>query len=277
MTLRKNIFSYFIMLVCMVLILMGCASKGKDNQNNEANVAEMSKEALIVVSAAASLSVFLDEAIEQFETAHPNIQVQVNYGSSGSLQKQIEQGAPVDLFISAGQKQIDALNDQQLISKIEAFLQNRLVVIAPKGMYAPINEATDFVQWLDAEQPEFIAIGEPSSVPAGTYAAQVMEYLDIWEKWKNHYVYGKDVRQVLSYVEQENATVGIVYASDAMSSDKIEVIMEMPEAWHDSIEYSIAIIQDTKQEEAASLLYEFLLKKEISIMYKRYGFDKGDE
>ena len=257
---NRYIFAFCFILCCMLIV-------------NACNVQNKAQKEQVIVSAAASLNVFLDEAVAQFEEEHPEIDVNINYGSSGALQKQIEQGAPVDLYLSASQQQMDKLKEQELILQSDRLVQNSLVVIAPKGLHA-YQASPDLAQWLQQVNPEYIAIGEPGSVPAGVYAKQALEFKQIWNDWENRFVYSKDVRQVLTYVEQKNAAAGIVYASDALSSNQVDIVYEIPEAWHDAIIYEIGIVENTAHKEAALKLYQYLLQDKMNSMYKSYGFKK---
>jgi len=266
-----------------MLVIGGCSTD--NNQHNNVNAEQKTitpKETTdeskqILVSAAASLSVVLDDIITQFKAEHDNIDVDVNYGSSGTLQKQIEQGAPVDLFISAGMKQMTALDEQGLLESSTQLLKNELVVIGNRELVdVALAEQTSLAELLNQVNPTHIAIGEPDTVPAGQYAKQVLQHLQLWDVWTSQYVNAKDVRQVLTYVEQGNAELGFVYLSDALSSNKVNIIQHIDPATHDPITYPVAILKNSKQIEAAQLFFDYLLNEERTVLYEQNGFKRAE-
>ena len=117
-------------------------------------------------------------------------------------------------------------------------------------------------------------MGEPDTVPVGQYAKQVLQKEQLWDDWTKHYVYAKDVRQVLTYVEQGNAALGFVYLSDAISSKKVNIIRHIDSAKHEPITYPIAIMKNSKQMEAAQLFYDYLLHEERTVLYEQNGFKR---
>ena len=141
----------------------------------------------------------------EYKKHKENVTLVVNYGSSGSLQQQIEQGAPCDLFISAGQKQMNALKDKGLLldGTTKDLVENSLVLVAAKGV-----EITSFDD-LKSDKITHIAIGEAESVPAGKYADEVLTNTDIKDSISNKLVFAKDVKEVLTWVASGNADVGL--------------------------------------------------------------------
>src|SRR5699024_2759654 len=139
---------------------------------------------------------------------------------SGSLQQQISQGAPTDLFFSAAEDKYDVLVEEGIIAEEDGvdLLQNELVLIVPKE-----NPAVERFEDLVRDEIDTISIGTPETVPAGKYAKESLERIGIWEEMESKVVYAKDVRQVLSYVETGNVNAGIVYRTDALNSDEIEI------------------------------------------------------
>lgn len=239
-------------------IVIGCA-----RQPDEAK----SKTELLV-SAAASLKDSLDEIERAYEKAHPDIQITFNYGSSGTLQKQMEQGAPADLFFSAGTKQMDALVKQNLISKSETALRNELVVVVPKDSELKINT----IKLLTQKTVGKVAIGQPETVPAGQYAKESLNSSELWDDLQNKLVFAKDVRQVLTYIETGNADAGFVYKTDALTSDKIRIALYIWPSVHSPIEYPLGIVKATKHAEEAANLYTYLQSNEASGIFRKYGF-----
>lgn len=262
--------------VLLVLAVSGCSNQNNQvNQNNNTtSEGTANQEGTILVSAAASLSVVMDDIIAQFKEEHANIKVEVNYGSSGTLQKQIEQGAPADLFVSAGLKQMKALEEQQLLEASTSLLKNEIVVVGSKDLHVDGDQT--LTQLLETVNPKHIAIGEPDTVPAGQYAKQVLENEKLWDTWTKQYVYAKDVRQVLTYVEQGNAELGFVYLSDAVSSDEVKIVHHIDESLHDPITYPVAILKNSEQLEAAQLFYEYLQNEELTALYEQNGFKRAE-
>lgn len=223
----------------------------------------------LTVSAAISLKETLQEIQNLYQTKQPNIQIFYNFGSSGSLQQQIEQGAPVDLFISAGKKQMDTLQSQNLLlpqSRLN-LLTNQMVLITPKTEQT-IN------QFQDLTQPEVkkIALGEPRSVPAGQYGEEVLKYYHIFDIIKPKIIYGKDVRQVLTYVETANVNAGLVYVTDAQSSNLVRIAATAPNESHQPIVYPVAILKDSKNITETQAFLQFLSSNSAKTIFKKYGF-----
>lgn len=190
----------------LLLILTSCSnSKTKPQENTN-----------LMISAAVSLTDALEEIKILYEENHP-IDLTYILEGSGSLAQKIQQGAPVDIFISANQDWMDTLATDDLL--IEATRKditgNRLVLIT--GNNSPINYQS--IKDIQTDELEQIAIGNPESVPAGKYAAQVLQNLNLWDRLESKLILGKDVRQVLTYVETGNVDIGFVYESDALSSN----------------------------------------------------------
>jgi molybdate transport system substrate-binding protein len=225
--------------------------------------------ASITVSAAISLKDALDEIGGTYEHNHPGAQVTFNYGGSGTLQHQIEQGAPVDIFFSAAEKQMDALESEGLIlaGTRRDVATNVLVLIAPVNSGLVKN-------FQDLARPEIkvVALGEPTTVPAGMYAQQTLDHLGLLAAVKNKTVYAKDVRQVLTYVETGNADAGIVYQTDARISSQVRMVATAPADSHDPIVYPVAIIKGTKNIPSARALLDYLAGPEARAIFAKYGF-----
>lgn len=223
----------------------------------------------IVVSAAASLREALGEANAAFAEANPDIKIEVNLGGSGALQQQIEQGAPVDLFISAATKQIDALSAKNLLLEgtETQLLSNEVVLIGPPGATFPAGFAD-----LLSPKVKHIAIGEPKSVPAGQYAQQIFAFFGIAEAIQPKLVFGKDVRMVLTYAETKNVDAGIVYRTDAKQSGKVTVLATAPPESHDPVIYPAAIIKSSKNSSAARTYLAFLKSAKAMEVFEKFGF-----
>jgi molybdate transport system substrate-binding protein len=224
----------------------------------------------ITVSAAASLKNAFEEMGKGFAGKHPGMKVRFNIAGSGDLQRQIEAGAPVDVFASAAAREMDALEQKGLIlpGTRHNFIGNALALIQPAagmviGSFADLTRA-------DVQR---IAIGNPERVPAGMYARETLQYLKLWEAIKDRLIFGESVRQVLDYVTRGEVDAGMVFSSDAIVGGKgIRVIQTAPQGSHRAIVYPIAVVRGTKSEEAAKGFVQFVLTEEGQAILRKYGF-----
>jgi len=234
----------------------------------------------ITVSAAISLKDALDElgpifqAQQHRKNGGSGTIVTYNYGGSGTLARQIEQGAPVDVFFSAAEKQMDELAAQGLIvaDTRRDLVGNALVLIAPAQ-----STALHSFQDLSNAAVKTIALGETSTVPAGMYARQTLEHLGLFAAVEKKVVYAKDVRAVLTYVETGNADAGMVYQTDANTSQQIRVIAVAPADSHDPILYPAAVLRDAKDKAAARAFLEFLQEPDARAVFQKYGFTSAEK
>lgn len=241
----------FLALISLCLLLSGCQTEMKRSNSN--------KETELVISAAASLQDALKEIEASFHKQHPHVTLTNNFGSSGALKQQIAQGAKADLFFSAAEEPFDELVQSGDIDQdyIKDAIQNELVLIVPKDGSSSIKSFQD-VQHIKGK----IALGTPESVPAGTYGKEIFTKLNIWDQVKKNAVYGKDVRQVLSYVETGNVDAGVVYKTDALVSKKVKIAAEAHSDMHSPVIYPVGIVKGTKHlTEAKAFLNFFNLIK----------------
>ncbi|WP_297979812.1 molybdate ABC transporter substrate-binding protein [uncultured Methanobrevibacter sp.] len=223
------------------------------------------------LAAAASLkNVYDDELIPMFEEKYPGVKVTPTYASSGDLQTQIENGLDADVFMSAATKQMDALADEGLVdndTNVE-FLENKVVLIVPKDSDLNISSFEDLK---DVEGN--IAIGDPESVPAGQYAQEILENLGIWDDLESKFSLGTDVTAVLNQVAQGSADCGIVYATDAKSTDDVKVICEAPDDALDTpVIYPVAVLSGAQDTDAANEFVKFLQTDDAKDIFTEYGF-----
>lgn len=224
----------------------------------------------LLVSAAASLQDALKDIDPLFKAANPRVEVNYNFGASGTLQKQIEQGAPADIFISAAPKQMDALQQQNLLlsDSRRTLLTNRLVLVVPKTSSLKL---TSFKQ-LNQPAVRRIAIGEPRSVPAGQYAEEVLRKLGVWDALQPKLVLGNSVRNVLSVVESGNADAGIVYSTDAKIAPAVKVVVTAPAGTHAPIVYPMAVLKASKNPQMARAYLQFLATPKAKAVFEKLGF-----
>lgn len=224
----------------------------------------------LLVAAAASLQPALQAMTPLYQRLYPDQTVNYTFAASGPLQRQIEQGAPVDIFISAATKPMDALQTQGLLvpGTRKNLLTNQLVLITPKQSSGSL---TDF-QHLVQPEVERIAIGEPRSVPAGQYATEVFQSLGIFEQVKPKLVLGNSVRSVLATVETGDVDAGVVYITDAKSSNKVRIVAKAPPKLHAPIVYPIAIVRASPSLAAARTYVAFLQSPPAQTLFRKYGF-----
>jgi molybdate transport system substrate-binding protein len=224
----------------------------------------------ITVSAGASLRDAFQEIGRIYET-RTGRHVSFNFGASGALQKQIEAGAPVDVFASAGAQQMDALADKNLIEgdTRRNFARNELVIVTPQNSPLQINSFPD----LDAAMVRRIAVGNPRTVPAGQYAGQVFNSLGLAEKLQPKLILAEDVRQVLDYVARGEVDAGVVYRTDAqVAGGSVRVVAVATESSHDPVLYPIAVVRESRNIEAARSFVELVTCAEGQSVLRRYGF-----
>ena len=243
-----------VLLIAFALVVGGCHT----HSSNE-----------LIVSAAVSLKDAFNE-IGALYTKRTGRAVNLNFGSSGALQKQIESGAPVDVFASAGVKEMDELFAKSLIAggSRKNFASNKLALIAPAGG-AAISSFTDLTK------PEIkkLAVGNPKTVPAGQYTQQTLQQLQLLPTIQPKLIYAEDVRQVLDYVQRGEVDGGVVYSSDAEEGGKnIRIVAYAADNSHDRILYPIAIMKDSQKKEAAQEFIDLVLSSEGLSILIQHGF-----
>lgn len=249
---------------CLLLLLFGCSSEQGQSKAKTKETGQV----ILTISAASSLTDVLTETAGKFKEENPNIALQFNFGASGALKQQIEQGAPVDVFISAAEDKYIELVEKDFVQEGTNIIKNELVLIAPIDSDSTFKVFSD----LTTENVEKISIGTPEVVPAGTYGQQALVYYGAWEELRERIVYAKDVRQVLSYVETGNVDAGIVYKTDALTSDKVQIIATASEGSHDSITYPFGVVGASDHIEEAELFSEYLQSPPAKDLFTKYGF-----
>jgi len=238
---------------------------GNNSTNSKLNGQEVN------LAAAASLkNVYDEKLIPMFQQKYPGVKVTPTYASSGDLQSQIENGLEADVFMSAANKQMNALANKSLINNDTnvQFLENKVVLIVPKDSSANISSFDDLKKVNGT-----IAIGDPASVPAGQYGKEVLTNLGIWNATESKMSLGTSVTAVLNQVAEGSADCGIVYATDAKSNDKVKVVCEAPEgSLKTPVIYPVAELKNPKHPEAAKAFMDFLQTKEAKDVFVEYGF-----
>jgi molybdate transport system substrate-binding protein len=250
----------FLIFNCLLLGLISSCVPEADRQSHQPE---------IIISAATSMQNALEEIKVLYQQKHPQAKIVFNFGSSGSLQHQIEQGAAVDIFISAAPQQMNNLAaNKLLLSKTRHNLaKNKMVLIVPRNNKS-INSFADLAE----QSVEHIALGEPTTVPAGRYAQEILTSLDLIAKVKPKAVYGTDVRQVFNYVATGNTDAGIVYRTEALDNKQVKIVDIAPDNSYSPIVYPVAIIKESNNIQAAEQVLQFLLTKEAQAVFQRNGF-----
>ncbi len=228
------------------------------------------QEVTILVAAAASLKYSYDEQlIPMFTEKYPWIHVEGTYDSSGKLQTQIEEGMEADIFMSAAMKQMNDLEKNGYVDEedVVKLLENKIVLVVPQG------EEDGFTSFEDITKADSIALGDPESVPVGQYAKESLTNLGIWEEVEAKTSFGTNVTEVLNWVAEGSADAGIVYATDAATTDQVSVVAEAPaSSLGEPVIYPVAMINRSSHEEAAQLFVEFLQSEEAMAVFEEYGF-----
>ncbi|MGO4344230.1 molybdate ABC transporter substrate-binding protein [Paenibacillus sp. MCAF9] len=272
--------SYVLLYLVMFMVVVTACGSNQTNQQSSTNQPEVTaistetpaENVDLTISAAASLTDTLKEIETQFKVIHPNVKLNFNFGASGALQKQIENGAPADLFLSAASKNMKSLVDAKLIAEDSQtnLLSNGLVLVTSKTSKTQLAKVNDL---LNADV-KTIAIGIPESVPAGSYTKEALEQAKLWDSLQPKVVQAKDVRQVLQYVETGNADAGFVYKTDALTSDKVNIVLTVDPATYTPITYPIGIVTATKHLPESKQFYDYLQTAEAMAVFEKFGFSK---
>ena len=238
---------------CRAALLTGCGTPGRST---------------LTLSVAASLQDAIVEVESSYRHDHGAVDFRNNFGSSGTLAREIEQGAPVDAIISAGSKPIDDLQAKGLLEPGTRtnLLRNSLVLIAPR------DSSLSGFEGLAGPAVRLVALGDPASVPAGQYGRETLISLKLYDKLRSKIVLGEDVRQVLTYVETGNADAGLVYATDAMISAKVRVVTVAPESTHDPIVYPLVIVAGARNAKAMQDFAAYLSSPAARAIFVKHGF-----
>ncbi|MEP6941426.1 MAG: molybdate ABC transporter substrate-binding protein [Betaproteobacteria bacterium] len=233
--------------------------------------ASPTRAATVTVFAAASLREALDEQARQFE-ARTGDKVVVSYAGSNALARQIESGAPADVFISADLEWMDYLDTRALLapkSRIE-LLRNRLVLVAPadSNIVLPIGPGFPLAGALGSQR---LALANPDSVPAGKYAKAALQALGVWDAVRGKLARTENVRAALVLVARGETPLGIVYATDAAAEPKVRVVGTFGEATHPPIVYAIAVVGGTRSPVTGALV-TYLASPAARPTWERYGF-----
>ncbi len=225
----------------------------------------------LTVSAAASLTEAFKEIGARFEASKTGVTVRFNFGASGVLIQQIEQGAPVDVFASADQETMNSGVERKLVDADTRrdFAANTVVLIVPAQDGPPVRALAD----LSGAAVKRIAIGKPASVPVGRYTKQALDAAGLWAALESKFVQGDSVRQVLDYVARGEAEAGFVYRTDAaLMAGKVKVVQTVE--GHVPVRYPVAVISESKNKAVARDFAAFLVAPQAQDILARFGFGK---
>jgi molybdate transport system substrate-binding protein len=223
-----------------------------------------------VVSAAISLKEAFSEIGRLYQN-RTSSQVIFSFAASGELEKQIEAGAPVDVFASAGEKEMDQLQAKQLIDQVTPadFARNMLVLVVPTDSKLELHSFGD----LERPTVKRLAIGNPKTVPAGQYAQQLLHKIQLWPKLESRLVLAENVRQVLDYVVRGEVDAGIVYTTDVqIGQGKATLAARAPDLDDDPVRYSNAVVKDSVNARAAKQFVDLVRSPEGVRILEKYGF-----
>ena len=252
---------------CCFFFLNGCSNQAQIKQNQNSTQE-------ITIAAASSLKEVMTGIDQLWSATNPETTTNYTFASSGTLQRQIEQGAPVDIFISADRQKIDDLISKNLIKPDSNFrlLQNQIVLVSSKNNTLKLTNFNDLPKHKEIRA---IALGKPQLVPAGKYAEQVLAHFNLSTALQSKLVFAKDVRQVLNYVVTGNADLGFVYLTDALAhSNDVKVALFAPTESYEPIYYAIAITQDSSNPKLAKEFSDFLQTPQVQKVFTEKGFQQ---
>ncbi len=226
----------------------------------------------LTLSVAVSMKEAVEEIGRRFVEGRTGVSLRYNFGASGELQKQIEAGAPVDVFMSAAQRQVDELEQAGLLtpSTRRVFASNVLVAIRPADSALDVPGPSDLLD----RRVQRIAIGNPKTVPAGQYAEESLRALSLWDRVRPRLVIAENVRQVLEYVARGEVDVGFVYATDAVQRlRRVRLAFPFPDDTHRPIVYPAAVVKATRAPELAQAFVDFLVSPPAQTVLGRLGFE----
>ncbi len=227
---------------------------------------------VVTISVAGSMTDVFKKLAGAFEQANPDITVQLNFASSGALAKQISQGAPADIFVSANTNWMDYLVEKRLVdaADIRILAHNSLVFIGGKDK--KVSTLQDLAGF------DRIALGSPASVPAGKYAEQAMRSVGVYASLlaANKFIMAKDVRQALMYADRGEADGAFVYRTDALLAEKAVILLAVPSSLYPRIDYPLAVTMSGRNKQAARQVFSFLNGKDALAIIESFGFVAPD-
>jgi len=252
-------------MAAVAILFAGCSPTA--DSSSEHGPQTPSNRQQVVLCGAASLADVLDAIADRF-AASQAVEVVTNFASSGTLAQQLALGAPGDVFISAHPQWAHYLLERGLAARAVPLLENHLVVVVPTGSPLVLRKPEDLL----GDSVRQVAVGDPESVPAGMYARDALKRVGLWEKLQAKLVSSADVRQALAYVESGAAEAGIVYATDAALSDRVQTAFRLDEHLPEPIRYVAVLLQPASKRSVATALFDYLQSPEAADLFSHYGF-----
>jgi molybdate transport system substrate-binding protein len=227
----------------------------------------------LTIAAANSAKDALRKLLPLFESQHPEISVRIIYGPSQTLRKQIEEGAPVDVFLPSLFEEIEQLEKKDLVIKgsKRVYAGTSLVLITGTALPAPVRSIQD----LRSVPIRRIAIGDPKSSSVGKVSAQFLKFTKLEPTLKSQYVFGEHSRAVLDLVSKGEAEIGVVYRTDAVNDEHVRILDTAPPESHSPVRYGVAVVWTAKNLSGSADFIEFLLSPAVQGQLKQYGFDQA--
>jgi molybdate transport system substrate-binding protein len=219
----------------------------------------------INLSVAASLKDVVNELSDSFAQKHPGVKFFKNYGASGQLAKQIESGAPADIFISANREWMDYLNNKNLVdsASIGIFTYNTLVFAGTPDKASSMK---------DLNKLERIAIGSPKSVPAGEYAMEAFKKAGLDKQLEKKLIMAKDVRECLMYAERGEVDGGFVYRTDALQAKQAKILFTVPQELYPRVTYPMSLTVSGAKNRDATAFFDYLHGADVKMLLMKFGF-----
>ena len=258
-----KVLPYIFCFLCLALI--SCKK-----QNNTESIELTTIKEKVTIYAAASLIDSVNDICKNFEQKFPGLTTEVNIGSSAQLAKQIEHGAPADLYMSANVLWMDYLEKKGLINSKTRFdpLGNRLVIINHINNQLRLKS----IEELTTNKIKYMAIADFSSVPAGLYAKQALKKAKIWKNLLPKLTIGSDVRVALAYIERNEVDCGIVYSTDAKMSKKVKPLFYLPDDIQPDITYSFGLVKTASNIKSNIMFIDYLHSDDAKEVFEKYGF-----
>jgi len=261
--------------VLIVAVVTGCDSSSttttaSEGAGSEGGGSEAAGARALTVSAASSLKNVMTEIGKAFDAA-TGYTTTFNFEASGTLQKQIEGGAPVDVFASAAPKQVNALKDQNLVdaASIRDFAGNQIALVVPADSTLGLTSFQD----LTKDTVKKIGYGDPKAAPHGVAAEEVLASLGILDQVKPKVVYAQNVSQALSYITSGEVDAGIIFTTEAMAGgDKVKVVATADQAWYTPVAYPIVLVNASKVKDLGQDFIDFVTGPEGQAILATYGF-----
>jgi len=258
-------FLYF----CLGIVAVALTLIAGLSLNVAPSIAQKLQSVTLTVSAGTGLKPVLEDVQKAYQQQQPNINISYNFAASGVLQRQIEQGANIDVFIAASSKNMNELQQKGLLlpETRRNLIQSKIALIASKN-----TKGISSFQDLAKPIVKKIAIGEPRIVPVGAYAEEVFQHWGMTEQVKPKLVYTRSALEIVNFVESGNVDVGIVHDTTVKGLQKVKIVAIAPPNSHSPVIYPVAVLKNSKNQAAANSFVQFLFSQPAKTLYKNHGY-----